>query len=1451
MKKISSLLLAFLLVCSTLSILTNMPNVSAVVNQYFIYSKFDPPSLGDITGVGGYVEYYGVPEYGDEIQYVYFLSGYTGYKMKVWTTDGDGDGKIEPRQHPNHYIASYVGPIEPRHYQIVSSAYLDGRTYGSSGHTEEFYVDSSGVYLGAYPYGINKWDHNWNYVGKIANSAPTRTESMAYNPSENTWYAGGRTRTIYQLKDTDNDGSFLDESWRAIFTHPSYGGDHHDGMEYVGGYLWISDMTSDAIGKWQYNPATGAWQELARFTYAEAADVEGMGFGPNDHFWVGSGWGSGSYLYELGNEITKGYPIADAGDDVNNHPPTITIKFDASESHHTDPMKNIVLYEWDFESDGTWDYSGTDLIVTHSYPAYYNPDGSMDWSKTAKDYIASLRVTDDSDPALRDTDTRIVHITAPPWKPVADPDGPYSGYEKVPVKLDASKSYDPESRMFPTDHPWYETVAEYEWDMDKDGQFDDASGISPEFTWETEGLYTIALRVTDSQASGPGGTVGPLDVDLKYTTVVVKSGEIVNLGIVPINTADESITHDAIPKPTVEWVAAHSTRYTVANRENDLDIRWIVIHVLSYETPGIPDGGYALTVSGWSTTPDGASAHYVVKIDGSEITQMVLDKDIAYHAGNWEYNKHSIGIEIAGYSGTTIWTDSLYQKVGWLARFLADEYGIALSHLAGIASADPTTSTGIIGHDQVPDPDDPSKGGGIRHHTDPGNTWDWSKFMSYVNNPQSPSYFSEIGEKITQYYLEVSYGTLYVNVEVYGDNSNWFTLPRSTADYRGDSDGDDDFFEDAISQVDGVVDFRKYDYADESGKGIVAFVSPQIWGSAFIKAEGSGGHYPRHSSVDNTRVDAIYVYESRFRDQNKIIRGLAHEFGHFLGKVLVTSISGPKDNWWFLPDLYPNNGDKEKNIEKHWDLMGNLLSQYDIERVHLSSYSKEWLGWLKYKDVDKGKSFAVESLVKMEYGDDALRYVYSPLWEFLAPNYFIFEVRTNSPTYSSWDTETLYQNALAIYQVDERIDLPLIPRYDSVNLPSHLTTAPDQYDDPDAKVTIRLHSMDEESASVSVEDYKGSKLKGASLKTAAQVLSASMAEVPHEVTEAVALPDLDLHAFSEDGRHVGMNYATGSYEIDIPGAMASGDLFNGREWIFVPEDIDVYFVVSAIDNAEFLDGLSEVDALPNGIETYAINIVYYDSLENRYESSPLVQEIMPGEEVVHRFAIIENPDGTYTPVIDDAPPLLTVETPLENEALQDGVTLKAHAWDENGVSSVTFSIREPNGEQGTPILPAYEYMPASLSTDDRWVRSFDTTLLPDGYYVAYVEATDIAGNKANETIDFSIRNWAPMELLPASETDKAGRTMPVKFSIRVIATVDPTQPFIRNEELTIKIYRKGYPGTILQTSTYGTTSKDYRIDPIGEKCITNFKTLSTPATYVVEIYRKGMLIGSFEFKTVK
>jgi len=227
--------------------------------------------------------------------------------------------------------------------------------------------------------------------------------------------------------------------------------------------------------------------------------------------------------------------------------------------------------------------------------------------------------------------------------------------------------------------------------------------------------------------------------------------------------------------------------------------------------------------------------------------------------------------------------------------------------------------------------------------------------------------------------------------------------------------------------------------------------------------------------------------------------------------------------------------------------------------------------------------------------------------------------------------------------------------------------------------------------------------------------------------------------------------------------------------------------------------------------------------------------------------------ASIPPPPDIEPPTITVVTPREDppEALQDGVTLEANVTDPSGVEWVTFSIREPDG---TIIDPMFESMDATDVGSDIWQAWVDTNVpeLPDGYYLLLVNASDMLGNEGSKTVQFSIRNWACLELLPATEANKAGRTMPVKFSLRVFENVDPAQPFVYNEELAIVIYEEGHPESILQESTYGDTARDYRIDSIGELYITNFRTIRKKLTiYVVEIYRKDMLIGSFTFETVK
>lgn len=187
-------------------------------------------------------------------------------------------------------------------------------------------------------------------------------------------------------------------------------------------------------------------------------------------------------------------PIAVANAEPLEAPPTYSIRFDGSASYHTNPGKEIVRYEWDFESDGIYDAEG--IMVTHSYDA-------------VDTYTATLRVTDNNDPPLTDTDPIDITIKPPPNPPVADadPDEPDDGYITeigVGITLDGSHSFDPDEEI------WEDYVSSYEWDLDNDGSFDDASTAIVNLSWEdlvnlgifAVGSHIITLRVTDAGLYG-------------------------------------------------------------------------------------------------------------------------------------------------------------------------------------------------------------------------------------------------------------------------------------------------------------------------------------------------------------------------------------------------------------------------------------------------------------------------------------------------------------------------------------------------------------------------------------------------------------------------------------------------------------------------------------------------------------------------------------------------------------------------------------------------------------------------------------------------------------------------------------------------------------------------------------------------------------------------------------
>lgn len=158
--------------------------------------------------------------------------------------------------------------------------------------------------------------------------------------------------------------------------------------------------------------------------------------------------------------------------------------------------------------------------------------------------------------------------------------------------------------------------------------------------------------------------------------------------------------------------------YDKTNRPHDgMEIDSIVIHDTEGDLKSVLDAFKDPTFY--------ASSHYVIDKDGT-IYQMVQTKDIAWHAGNWSTNMHSIGIEHVGYAAKSeSYTPQMYHASQQLVHYLSKKYGI------------PKDRAHILGHDNVP-ARSPARLANM--HVDPGPFWNWQQYMAGIGAPVLPRF---------------------------------------------------------------------------------------------------------------------------------------------------------------------------------------------------------------------------------------------------------------------------------------------------------------------------------------------------------------------------------------------------------------------------------------------------------------------------------------------------------------------------------------------------------------------------------------------------------------------------------------------------------------------------------------------------------------------------------------
>lgn len=289
-----------------------------------------------------------------------------------------------------------------------------------------------------------------------------------------------------------------------------------------------------------------------------------------------------------------------------------------------------------------------------------------------------------------------------------------------------------------------------------------------------------------------------------------------------------------------------------------------------------------------------------------------------------------------------------------------------------------------------------------------------------------------------------------------------------------------------------------------------------------------------------------------------------------------------------------------------WGLMGSGNWWGDPRAsspVHMSGFTKESAGWLTYVDGELDQEYSLTAVERQQAGGTVLR-IDDPNSN--NPNhFFVVEARDSTTAYGA------PESGVVIYQVTweahawnpHHVVNVLSPQQGSTtgtarNRQYRRPTlrgvgsagAPTSWKSPSHRLDfqlIRESTANGYSATVRVVEYDPANLVGAVAAPAGPPAVPQNAAPPNPVVGSapreraaltgrdLPLPDIDLHAHDDQGRHVGLNYQTGEYENQIPGAIASGDLKDAQEWIYVPEGAKVRFEISAYKTAQFLQNSPE------------------------------------------------------------------------------------------------------------------------------------------------------------------------------------------------------------------------------------------------------------------------------------
>lgn len=209
----------------------------------------------------------------------------------------------------------------------------------------------------------------------------------------------------------------------------------------------------------------------------------------------------------------------------------------------------------------------------------------------------------------------------------------------------------------------------------------------------------ILLAVPIAIAAATGLAAGPVGEDIDRVDDHTRP-DAYNLPTLPDELAPIPSLGAAEYPLAVDFNPADPSNYTPGGIVSH---DYVVVHTMQ---------GYYYGAQSWFQNPSSdVSAHFCLRSEDGEVTQMVYLSDRAWHVGT--SNAYSIGLEHEGFVEDPAWyTWEMYQSSALLSRWIADQYAM------------PLTREHIVGHSELPN----------QTHTDPGLNWNWDLYMALIGD---------------------------------------------------------------------------------------------------------------------------------------------------------------------------------------------------------------------------------------------------------------------------------------------------------------------------------------------------------------------------------------------------------------------------------------------------------------------------------------------------------------------------------------------------------------------------------------------------------------------------------------------------------------------------------------------------------------------------------------------